>query len=90
MKDLEKSRESKSLRGHHGIAKTITLISKRFYWSSVEADVFVYVKSCAQCQGVNPKMSTEEPKIHSVSVPNTVMKQIGIDLCTLPENDGFK
>ena len=30
------------------------------------------------------------PELKSIPVPNEVMKQIGIDLCTLPEADGFK
>ena len=84
------TQESKSLRAHHGIAATISLVSKRFYWRSVEADVSTYIKSCAQCQKVNPKLSNEAPKLHSVPVPNAVMKQIGIDICSLPETNDYK
>lgn len=84
------TQESKSLRAHHGIAATITLVSKRFYWRTVEADVSTYIKSCAQCQKVNPKLSNEAPKLNSVPVPDTVMKQIGVGICTLPEINGYK
>ena len=84
------TQESKSLCAHHGIAATITLVSKRFYWRTVEADVSAYIKSCAQCQKVNPKLSNETPKLNSVPVPDTVMKQIGVDICTLPEINGYK
>lgn len=49
-----------------------------------------YIKSCAQYQKVNPKLSIEAPKLHSVPVPDTVMKQIGIDIYTLPEINDYK
>ena len=85
-KRFGETQESKSLRAHHEIAATISLVSKRF----VEADVSAYIKFCAQCQKVNPKLSNEAPKLHSVPVPDTVMKQIGVDICTLPKINGYK
>lgn len=84
------SRESRSMCDHHEIAATIRLIRKRFYWRTIALDVTAHVKSCIQCQKVNPKMSNEAPMMHSVQVPNAVMKQPGIDICSLPENNGFK
>ncbi|XP_076035778.1 uncharacterized protein LOC143021873 isoform X3 [Oratosquilla oratoria] len=84
------SKECQSLRAHHGITATIRLVSKRFYWRSVAADVSSYVKTCTECQRETPRLSNEALEQHSVPVPDTVMKQIGVDICTLPENDGYK
>ena len=51
-------------------------------------DIKEYIKICCQQQGkIFKKIS---PELKSISVPNEVMKRIGIDLSTLPEVDGFK
>ena len=44
-------------------------------------------KACKNFSIVNGDLMYKEKRI---PVPNEVMKQIGIDLCTLPEVDGFK
>ena len=48
------------------------------------------MKSCRQCQLVNPKFTKEAPQLHPVPVPNAIMVQIEIDISGLPEVDGFK
>ena len=53
-------------------------------------DVREYIHVCKNCQqqgNVFKKISSE---LQSIPVPNDVMKQIGIDMCNLPEVDGFK
>ena len=42
------------------------------------------VKSNVQFQ------KTPNNKLHSIPVPKEVMAQIGVDICNLPEVDGFK
>ena len=74
------------MRAHNGNAATISLVSKSFYWSTIEADVSACIKFCAQCQ----KLLNEAPKLNSIPVPDTVMKEIQVDICTLPETDGYK
>ena len=37
--------------------------------------------------GKNKKVSSE---LHSIPIKTEVMQQIGIDICSLPEVDGFK
>ena len=82
--------ESKSMRSHHGMRTTMNILSERFYWRTIEADVFNYIKSCTQCQLLNPKLGSETPALHSVPVPKAVMTQIGIDISCLPEADGYR
>ena len=50
-------------------------------------DIKEYIKICKSFQQIFKKLGLE---LKSIPVPNEVMKQIGIDLCTLPEVDGFK
>ena len=82
--------ESKSMRGQHGISNTLNLLSNRFYWRTMKADVTEYVNCCIHCQKVNPKLSSEAPELHSIAVPNALMRQIGIDISCLPESNGYK
>ena len=55
-------------------------------WPKTLRNTLKFVK-VAKNKGRSHKINPE-PK--SIPVPNEVMKQIGIDLCTLPEVDGFK
>ena len=36
--------------GHRGVAKTIELIRRQFWWPSLRADVKEYVNTCVVCQ----------------------------------------
>ena len=49
-----------------------------------------YIKICKSCQQQGKIFKKISPELKGIPVPNEVMKQIGIDLCTLPEVDGFK
>src|SRR4051812_30011276 len=77
--------ELKSMSSHHSIATTLSLMSSRFYWRTMKGDITEYIQSCIQCQKVNPKLSCEAPELHSVAIPKAVMRQIGIDISSLPE-----
>ena len=53
-------------------------------------DIKEYIKICKSCQQQGKIFKKISPELKSIPVPNEVMKQIGIDLCTLPEVDGLK
>jgi len=53
-------------------------------------DVSEYVKRCENCQKHGKMEKLISPELQSVPIPSEVMKQIGIDICNLPEVDGFK
>ena len=53
-------------------------------------DIKEYIKICKSCQQQGKIFKKISPELKSIPVPNEVMKQIGIDLCTLPEVDEFK
>ena len=53
-------------------------------------DVAEFVKRCEMCQKHGKMEKLISPVLQSVPVPSEVMKQIGIDICNLPEVDGHK
>ena len=67
----------------------IQKISNRFFLHNIKGDVEEFIKKCDQCQkqGKIKKISSE---LHSVPIKTEVMQPIGIDICSLPEVDGFK
>ena len=55
----------------------------------MDADIKEYCKQCQMCQRVNPKWRQEKPPLQNVPVPKAVMQQIGVDIASLPECDGY-
>ena len=53
-------------------------------------DIKEYIKICKSSQQQRKIFKKMSPELKSIPVPNAVMKQIGIDLSTLPHVDGFK
>jgi len=81
---------TKALAAHRGRESSYQKISERFFWYGMIDDVKKYIKFCKNCQQQGKIFKKISPELQSVPVPNEVMKQIGIDLCTLLEVDGFK
>ena len=77
--------------GHLGVNKTLSKITPRFYWPELTADVRTFVSSCDRCQRVNysslPKGNEE---LHPVPVPSRIWAQVGIDIMSVKEVDGYK
>ena len=80
----------KALAAHHGRESTYQKISERFFWHGMIEDIKEYIKICKSYEQQGKIFKKISPELKSIPVPNEVMKQIGIDLCTLPEVDGFK
>ena len=80
---------AKVLAAHRDREFTYQKFSERFFWHGTIEDIMEFNKifSCQQQGEIFKKIN---PELKSILVPNEVMKQIGIDLCTLPEVDGFK
>ena len=82
------SEHSKAMASHRGKNTTYDKIAQRFFWHNIAADISEYVRSCEKCQ---KQCDLKFPKVelHSIPVPSTVMKQVGVDICNLPEVDGY-
>ena len=81
---------AKALAAHRGRESTYQKISERFFWHGMIEDIKEYIKTCKSCQQQGKIFKKISPELKSIPVPNEVMKQIGIDLCTLSEVDEFK
>ena len=55
-------------------------VAARFYWKGMKQEVDNYCKACTVCFKVNPKMSSDAPPLHPVSVLSKVWSLVGIDL----------
>ena len=40
--------------GHFGVAKTLVILQKYFYWPSLKSDVNKYIRSCVICAIAKP------------------------------------
>ena len=81
---------SKAMASHKGRDSTYSKISERFFWYTIFTDVENFIKSCKICQKqVDLKLKVND-ELHSVPIPSQVMKQIGVDISTLSEVDGYK
>ena len=64
--------------------------SEIFYWHGMVDDVKNYIKTCQKCQHQGKIFKKISPDLQSIPTESEVMKQVGVDLCNLPEVDGFK
>ena len=81
---------SKAMASHRGRESTCQNLSERFFWHGMVNDVKSYIKNCENCQHQSNTFKKNSPQLHSIPVPTGVMKQIGIDICNLPEVDGYR
>ena len=82
--------KARAMASHRGRDTTYQKIMKRFFWFNIIDDVANFVKQCDTCQRQGKLQNSKAPELQSVPVPTAVMKQIGIDICNLPEVDGYK
>ena len=87
---IGKDKKAQAMVSHRGRDSTYQKCVQRFFWHGMLNDVAEFVKRCYQCQQHGKIAKKISPELQSVPVPNEVMKQIGIDICNLPEVDGYK
>ena len=81
---------AKALAAHCGRESMYQTLSERFFWHDMIEEIKEYIKICKNCQRQREIFKKIGPELKSIPIPNEVMKQTGIDLCTLPKVDGFK
>lgn len=82
--------KAKALAAHRGRESTYQKLAERFYWHNMIDDVKEYIKSCQNCQQQGKMFKKISPELQSIPIPSKVMNQIGVDVCSLPEVDGFQ
>ena len=76
--------------GHLGINKTMEKISSRYYWPNIKEDVTSFIHTCDKCQRVKKsKLMKTHVELHPILIPTKMFSQVGIDLMSLTESEGF-
>jgi hypothetical protein len=86
---LEECHDS-PMAGHFGIAKTLDLVSRTFYWPSMRKYIMDYVGGCDICQ--RSKSSNHKPYglLQPLPIPERPWSSISVDFITqLPESNGY-
>ena len=82
------SEHSKAMASHRDKKSTYEKILQRFFWYNISNGISDFDKKCEQCQ---KQCDLKFPKgnLKPIAIPSTVMKQVGIDNCNLPETGGY-
>ena len=67
----------------------LTKSPQDFIGNIIVKDVAEFIRSCDECQKQLVIKKDTANELRCIPVPSEVMKQVGIDICTLPEVDGF-
>ena len=53
-------------------------------------DVKNYIQTCQKCQKQGKIIKKISPELQSIHIDSNVMQQVGVDICNLPEINGYK
>ena len=83
------SEHSKKMASCTGKNTPYDKIAQIFFWHNIAAHINEYVKSYKQFQR---KGDLKSPKVElkSIPVPSSVMKQVKVDICNLPDVHGYR
>jgi hypothetical protein len=68
--------------GHFGAAKTIELVSRRFVWTNMHAEIRHYVATCLACQSNKPSTQLPMGLLQPLAVPERPWQTVTLDLIT--------
>ena len=68
--------------GHMGVAKTVELLSRTYYWPGMHAEVKQYVTSCLACQSNKPNTQQPMGLLQPLPTPERRWDQVSMDLIT--------
>ena len=76
--------------GHLGIKKIMEKILSRYYWPNTKEDATSFIHTCKKCQRVNKStLMKTHIELHPILITTTIFSQVGIDLMSLTESQGF-
>ena len=89
--DPDGSLHSESTRGHSGMNKARQKVTRRYYWKRMTDDIKEYVWTCDRCQRKKTiQLQKTQISMRSIPIPQKIFGQIGIDLVTMVESQGYK
>uniref|UniRef100_A0A9J7WUR7 Gypsy retrotransposon integrase-like protein 1 n=1 Tax=Cyprinus carpio carpio TaxID=630221 RepID=A0A9J7WUR7_CYPCA len=76
--------------GHPGITATTQLVSNRFWWTSLRADVIKFVHQCSTCNMIKSSHLKPAGLLQPLPVPRRPWSHIAVDFVTdLPQSQGY-
>ena len=82
LEELLRCHHDDPLARHFGVDKTLELMSRKYYWSSMKADVKEYVDTCDICQRVKVKRHCPYGELDILLQPIGPWKEITMDFIT--------
>jgi hypothetical protein len=68
------------MAGHPGIAKTLELTTRTFWWPNMKKDIEKYIKACHECQISKPDRQPRAAPLQPHEIPSEPWAVISIDL----------
>ncbi|HEV7736662.1 MAG TPA: reverse transcriptase domain-containing protein, partial [Chlamydiales bacterium] len=85
-----RTHHSTSLTGHPGVAKTIELLKRNYWWTTLRCDVKAFVSSCPDCQRTKNFPAKPVGLLQPNEVPSQPWEVISVDLISgLPASNGY-
>ena len=77
--------------GHPGVARTLEMITRNYYWPKMEADIKRYVRNCHVCRRAKAPRDKYNGLLRPLSIPEQPWQDISLDFVTgLPlSGEGF-
>ena len=70
------------IAGHMGIARTVDLLTRNYYWPKLHEEVKKYVESCLSCQSNKTSNQLEQGLARAIPIPPRRWDQVTLDLIT--------
>ena len=89
-KVLEEHHDS-HISGHLGRDKTVEAVRRYFWWPTLYADVWEYIRTCSHCQRSKSRNSLPPGKLVPLPTPNNPWEVVALDIMgpISPSNNGF-
>jgi hypothetical protein len=89
-KEIVQSHHDSGTAGHPGREKTLDLVTRDYWWTSVTQYIHKYVDGCEQCQHSKTVHTPSKVPLKPLRVPKGPWQDITYDLITgLPQSKGF-
>lgn len=84
------SRHDSPLAGHFGLAKTLELITRDYWWPQISHEVAEYIKTCEVCSRSKSKRRKPSGLLHPLPTPTDRWVDVSMDFMSgLPNVDGY-
>jgi hypothetical protein len=74
---------------HLGVAKTLEMVKRQFWWPKMDQDIKKYVETCYKCQANKPDRRNRQVPLTTLVPPSACWRTIGVDMIVdLPVSEG--